>query len=51
MEYRLERFTFPALYDVDAIRGSHPPVNTPPYGYDRIMDTLSSSPNPVGPGR
>lgn len=33
-------------YDPPVIRKAHPPANTPPYGYDRVMDVVTASPQP-----
>jgi hypothetical protein len=33
-------------YDPPIIQKVHPPANTPPYGYDRVMDIVTASPQP-----
>ena len=33
-------------YDPPVIQKAHPPANTPPYGYDRVMDIVTASPQP-----
>lgn len=37
-------------YDPPVIQKVHPPGNTPPYGYDRVMDIVTASPQPNVPG-
>ncbi|MBI1176982.1 matrixin family metalloprotease [bacterium] len=38
------------LYDPPVIQKVYPPDNTPPYGYDRVMDVVTASPQPNVPG-
>ncbi len=33
-------------YDPPIAQKAHPPGNTPPYGFDRVMDVVTSSPQP-----
>jgi len=37
-------------YDPPIIQKVHPPANTPPYGYERVMDIVTASPPPNVPG-
>ncbi len=37
-------------YDPPVIQSVHPPVNTPPFGIDRVMDVVTSIPQPNVPG-
>jgi len=37
-------------YDLPIVQKAHPPANTPPYGYDRVMDIVTASPPPNVPG-
>ncbi len=37
-------------YDPPIVQKVHPPANTPPYGYDRVIDVVTASPPPNVPG-
>lgn len=38
------------FYDPPVVQKVYPPANTPPYGYDRVMDVVTASPQPNVPG-